>query len=279
MSSTSEMPDRASHPCFYAETSGRFGRIHLPVAPSCNIQCTYCHRDYDCPNENRPGVTTKIESPEEAAERLDRALTEMPYISVAAVAGPGDAFSEPQLTLKTFESIRRKNSDIALCVSTNGLNISPYINDLRSLNVRFVTLTVNAIDPHIGRNIYAWIQIEGRLLQGIEAAGALISKQLEALSLLKASGFTVKVNTVVIPAINENHILFLARKLGTMKIDLMNLLPIIPLPGTALEFISPPDENRIAQQRIRANQYVAQMHHCSRCRSDAAGKLHAFSVL
>ena len=52
------------HPCF---ASGcKSGRIHLPVAPICNIQCNYCKREFDCLNESRPGVTSRIMSPEEA---------------------------------------------------------------------------------------------------------------------------------------------------------------------------------------------------------------------
>jgi nitrogen fixation protein NifB len=122
--------NRNAHPCFYAEAIGRYGRIHLPVAPSCNIQCAYCRREYDCPHESRPGTTSGVLQPEEASERLERALEEMPHISVAAVAGPGDAFSDPGATLRTFELIRRNNSEIALCVSTNGLNVAEYIPEL-----------------------------------------------------------------------------------------------------------------------------------------------------
>ena len=153
------------------------GVIHLPVAPSCNIQCAYCRRDHDCPNENRPGVTQGVISPEEAFERLERALEEMPHISVAAVAGPGDAFCDPERTLKTFELIRRKNPDIALCVSTNGLNVKDSIPQLRDLNVGYVTITVNAIDPNIAARLHPWITVDGITIRGLEAAHILISRQ------------------------------------------------------------------------------------------------------
>ncbi|NEX14978.1 MAG: nitrogen fixation protein NifB, partial [Prosthecochloris sp.] len=43
------------HPCFNDASRHSFGRIHLPVAPKCNIQCNYCNRKFDCLNENRPG--------------------------------------------------------------------------------------------------------------------------------------------------------------------------------------------------------------------------------
>ena len=102
MSPAIPQPAASNHPCFYAGARGKHGRIHLPVAPSCNIQCAYCRRDHDCPNENRPGVTSGVISPEEALERFERALEDMPHISVAAVAGPGDAFCDPEPTAANF---------------------------------------------------------------------------------------------------------------------------------------------------------------------------------
>ncbi|MCG8618018.1 MAG: hypothetical protein MI802_17530 [Desulfobacterales bacterium] len=83
---------RPHHPCFFAKDKATYGRIHLPVASSCNIRCAYCRRDHDCANENRPGVTTAVVSPEAALDCLGRALREQPHISVAGIAGPGDAF-------------------------------------------------------------------------------------------------------------------------------------------------------------------------------------------
>ena len=51
--------DLDNHPCFNKKASTSYGRVHLPVAPHCNIQCNFCNRIYDCANENRPGVTAK----------------------------------------------------------------------------------------------------------------------------------------------------------------------------------------------------------------------------
>jgi nitrogen fixation protein NifB len=273
MSHTIPESFQKTHPCFYAETKGKYGRIHLPVAPSCNIQCVYCRRDHDCPNENRPGVTQGVISPEEAVERLERALEAMPHISVAAVAGPGDAFCDSERTLKTFELIRRKNPDIALCVSTNGLNVKDSIPHLLNLNVGYVTITINAIDPHIAARLHPWIVIDGMTIRGSAAAPILIDRQLEAIGLLKDAGITVKINSVVVPDINEHHLLFLAKKMGILRIDLMNFLPLIPLAGTDMANAAPPSGDAMRKLRQRASFYVQQMHHCSRCRSDAAGLL------
>lgn len=274
MSFSNAKPSPKMHPCFYAEATGRYGRIHLPVAASCNIQCAYCRREYDCLHESRPGTTSSVLRPEEALESMERALEEMPHISVAAVAGPGDAFSDPEATLRTFELIRRNNREIALCVSTNGLNVTEYIPRLCELDVRFVTITVNAVDPNIGQRLYQWVKTGDGILRGHEAAGTLISRQVEAVRLLKAADITVKINTVVVPGVNENHVPFLAGKMGQLKVDLMNLIPLIPLAGTGMEDILPPGADRMKKLRHLAGAQVAQMQHCNRCRSDAVGRLH-----
>ena len=59
-----------AHPCFSEEAHHRFGRMHLPVAPACNIQCRYCVRKFDCANESRPGITSRVLTPEEAVDRV-----------------------------------------------------------------------------------------------------------------------------------------------------------------------------------------------------------------
>jgi TonB family protein len=57
------------HPCFSEKACHAFGRMHLAVAPRCNIQCKYCVRDFDCVNESRPGVTSQVLTPQEALSR------------------------------------------------------------------------------------------------------------------------------------------------------------------------------------------------------------------
>lgn len=262
-----------THPCFFSGAKGLYGRIHLPVAPLCNIQCAYCRRDYDCIHENRPGVTKGVISPEEAFEHLKKTLEQMPHISVAGIAGPGDAFADPELTLKTFQLIREKDKEIALCVSTNGLTIKEYISKLYDLDVRYVTITVNSIDPAIGASLYNWIDSDNTRLYGIEAAAKLIGKQLEAIELLKRKKFTVKINSVVIPGVNDDHLVFVAKKVGSMGVDLMNLIPIIPVKGTGMENTTPPGKEMLHKIRKATGVFVPQMHHCTRCRSDAAGLL------
>ena len=53
-------PDREklthSHPCFNRIAKKCYGRVHLPIAPNCNIQCNYCNRLFDCLNVSAAGL-------------------------------------------------------------------------------------------------------------------------------------------------------------------------------------------------------------------------------
>ena len=84
-----------NHPCFNEGACSSYGRIHLPVASRCNVQCNFCNRKFDCVNESRPGVTSGILSPDQAIRYLDEVMATRKDISVVGIAGPGD----PLLTL------------------------------------------------------------------------------------------------------------------------------------------------------------------------------------
>ena len=82
--------DFEKHPCFNPDAKGKYGRVHLPVAPKCNIKCNFCDRKYDCVNESRPGVTSNILTPVQAGIYMEKVLEKEPRITVAGIAGiPG----------------------------------------------------------------------------------------------------------------------------------------------------------------------------------------------
>ena len=97
-----------THPCFTEEAHTRFSRAHLSVAPACNIQCRYCIRKYDCANESRPGITSKVLTPDEAVERTRVLVERSDRLSVVGIAGPGD----PLANAPTFETMRNIHSRV-----------------------------------------------------------------------------------------------------------------------------------------------------------------------
>jgi nitrogen fixation protein NifB len=265
--------DLSLHPCFNKETRHRTGRIHLPVAPKCNIQCNFCDRQYDCANESRPGVTSAVLAPTQALRYLDAALARAPYLKVVGIAGPGDPFAQPEATLETLRLVREKYPEMLLCVATNGLNAAPYVDELARLQVSHVTVTVNAIDPKIGAEIYAWMRDGIAIYRGVAAAELLLDHQINTIRALKVAGITVKINTIVIPGVNDFHVPEVAEEMRSLGVDIMNCIPLYSVKGTPFERIPSPSAEETRQLRLKVAEVLPQMEHCTRCRADAVGLL------
>ena len=265
----------SNHPCFNGAVRHQYGRIHLPVAPECNIQCHFCNRKYDCVNESRPGVTSVVLSPWQALVYIKQYLKFDSRISTVGIAGPGDPMANPEATLETIRLIREYHPELIFCLSTNGLQLEPYIEELKSLGVSHITLTVNAVDPEIGAKIYAWIRDGKVIYRGTEGAALLLERQLSAIAQLKEKGFVIKINTIVIPGINDDHVLAIAEKVRELKVDLMNCIPLFPAQGSHFEGLQAPSSQAMDLIRSRVETLVPVMKHCARCRADAAGLIGA----
>ncbi len=261
----------ANHPCFNDASRHKFGRIHLPVAPKCNIQCNYCSRKFDCMNENRPGVTSKVLSPQQALYYLDQAMVLSPNIAVVGIAGPGDPFANPDETMETLRLVREKYPEMLLCVATNGLDLLPWIDELARLQVSHVTITINAIDPEVGAEVYAWVRYKKKMYRDIDAARLLIKNQLESLKKLKEAGVTAKVNSIIIPGINDTHVIAVASKVAELGADILNCLPYYNTKETLFENIAEPSVDMVTEIQRATSEFLPQMKHCARCRADAVG--------
>lgn len=265
--------DLEKHPCFNPDAKGQYGRVHLPVAPKCNIKCNFCDRKYDCVNESRPGVTSTVLTPEQAAVYLDRVRQAEPRITVAGIAGPGDPFANGKETIATLRTVRRSHQDMMLCVSSNGMGIGPYIADLSEIGVSHVTITVCAVDPEIGSRIYSWVKDGKVVYRGLQAAELLLTRQIEAIKRLKQHDIVVKANCIVIPGVNDHHVEQVAQRMKELGVDLLNCMAMFPNVNTSLGHIEQPPKEMMERIRTMAEQYLPQMRHCTRCRADAVGLL------
>jgi nitrogen fixation protein NifB len=265
--------DLTQHPCFNSEARHTTGRIHLPVAPKCNIQCNYCDRKFDCMNESRPGVTSAVLEPKQALAYLDKVLERVPQLKVVGIAGPGDPFATPDETLETLRLVREKYPEMLLCVASNGLSIAPYAEELARLQVSHVTITVNTVDPAIGAKIYSWVRDRKTIYRGDAGAQILLERQLASIKALKAAGVTLKVNTILVPGVNDDHVEVVAEEMRALGVDVMNCIPLYPVTGTPFAEIDelPPSEMKRIRGKIA--EIIPQMEHCTRCRADAVGLL------
>jgi nitrogen fixation protein NifB len=266
-----------NHPCYSNDAHHKYARMHLPVAPACNIQCHYCNRKYDCANESRPGVVSELLTPEQALLKAQTVAESIPQLSVIGIAGPGDPLANPVRTFKTLSLIREAMPDIKLCLSTNGLVLVDYVDELLRLGVDHVTVTINALDEVIAAQIYKWIYFNGVRYHGIEAGRILIEQQMLGLAALAKAGILTKVNSVLIPGINDDHLPVLSHELRRNNVFLHNIMPLISQPehGTFYGLTGQREPSKIELDNVRqlAGGNVSQMQHCQQCRADAIGML------
>lgn len=261
-----------NHPCYNEDAHTRSARMHLPVAPACNIQCNYCNRKFDCSNESRPGVTSEVLTPEQAVSKIAYVREKIPNLSVVGIAGPGDPLAN-ETTFRTLDIVRQRFPDLAPCISTNGLALPDNAERLFALGVRFVTVTMNAPDAATGAMIYSRVNFGGKVYSGEEGADILISRQLEGIRLCAGLGMLVKVNIVMIPGVNADRIPELVKKVKSLGAYIVNILPLIPVPGTAFENLRGPTPAERKELMDRCSLDARMMRHCRQCRADAVGLL------
>jgi len=258
------------HPCFHKAAARWFGRIHLPVAPDCNIRCRYCTRIYDCANENRPGVTSKLLTPGEAIRWVKQVVEKDRRILVTGIAGPGDPLAN-RAAVKTLELVHRSFPHLIKCISTNGLLLAEELPRLQAAGVRAVTVTVNAVSPHAGKEIYKFISYRDRIYRGEEGAELLWRKQKEGILAAVRMGMVVKINSVLIPGVNDSHLYNVALAVKEAGAHVMNVIPLIPQGDFA--GLQEPSPEAVHLLRRGLAPVIRQIEHCRRCRADAAGML------
>jgi len=266
-----------NHPCYSEQAHHHFARMHVAVAPACNIQCNYCNRKYDCSNESRPGVVSEKLTPELAAKKVLAVASEVPQLTVVGIAGPGDALANPEKTFKTFELIQKGAPDIRLCLSTNGLMLPDHVQTIADFNVDHVTITINMVDPEVGEHIYPWIYYNKKRWKGRDAAKILAERQMEGLEMLTSRGILVKVNSVMIPGINDQHMVEVNRIVKSKGAFLHNIMPLISEAehGTfyGLNGQRGPTPQELKDLQDACEGEMNLMRHCRQCRADAVGLL------
>jgi len=252
----------SQHPCFNHHAGRWFTRLHLPVATCCNIKCRYCSREYDCVNENSPGTASRPLPPWLVLKRVRNILNQDERIRVIGVAGPGEPLASRE-TMDTLKRVHKHYPHIIKCVSTNGLMLEDSLDQLQSVGVKTITVTVNAVDPIIGCKIYSYVFYDNKPYYGFAGAKLLLKKQLAGIREAKKRGMLVKVNSVLIPGINHHHLNQVAIAVKEAGAFIMNLIPFYP--QAELAFIPAASDSLIFGTRQELEPIIRQTKQCRQC--------------
>lgn len=252
------------HPCFQ-NGPAHVARMHLPVAPLCNIKCSFCNPipGNTCLHGCMPGLTSEVYDPSTALERLREVIEDRHiHIRIVGIAGPGEPLFNPE-TFEVLERIRRAYPQIHLCLSTNGLLLPDCVDRIAALGVETLTVTINSVSLPVARRVYE--HVRGRTDDA--AFEELMRNQLLGVMLAAKRGICVKVNSVLIPGENEDElpeIACLARERGAY---IHNILPLIPRSDARRRCA--PDNATMQRARAACGENLMQFECCRHCRADA----------
>ena len=63
---------------------------------------------------------------------------------------------------------------------------------------------------------------------------------MESIRGLKARGITVKINTIIIPGINDHHVQEVATRMAELGVDILNCMPVFPTADTPFGHLPEP---------------------------------------
>lgn len=213
-------------------------------------------------------MTSKVITPEESIDILEKALKICPEITVAGIAGSGDTLAS-DYALETFRKVKEKFPDIIKCMSTNGLMLYEKADEIINVGIDTLTVTVNAVNPEIEAKLNKYIIYHGKRYDGVEGAEILIENQLKGIEKVSSAGITVKINTVLVPEINGEHIEEIAKTVSEAGASIYNIIPLIPQFELADQ--KAPTCKQIDEARTKASKYIDVFRHCQHCRADAVG--------
>jgi len=219
-----------------------------------------------CTDIQHAGWASGLLSVAEAVDLIQSVVNgRQAYDFVVGIAGPGDALANDQ-TFQTLALLHQRYPQIVGCLCTNGLLLEDKLEAIADTGVRALTVTVNAPDSSIGKNIYSWVKYQGTVYRGEEAAALLITKQFSGIRKALDAGLPVKVNTVLIPGVNDQHMMELALRLRETGVRLMNIMPLIPSGKMRNHRVPTCDELITARQNCE--EILPQFYRCEQCRAD-----------
>ena len=113
------------------------------------------------------------------------------------------------------------------------------------------------------------IDEKGQKHEGVEGAKLLIEKQLEGIRRAAELGIVVKINSVLVPGINDKHIPEVAKVTAGLGASILNIIPLIP--QNEMSDIPAPTCADLEEVRQEAGKYLEVFRHCQHCRADSLG--------
>ena len=180
--------------------------LRVSVTDRCDFRCVYCMSENMDFLPKRELLTL---------EELDRVCSVFISLGVRKLRITGGEPLVRRNVMEFFRSISRHigNGLDELTLTTNASQLARFADDLRSIGVRRVNVSLDTLDPQKFAEITRWGRLP-QVLAGIDAA-------LDA-------GIRVKINTVALKGFNENELFDLVDWAGGKGMDI-SFIEVMPM--------------------------------------------------
>ena len=180
--------------------------LRVSVTDRCDFRCVYCMSEHMDFLPKRELLTL---------EELDRVCSVFISLGVRKLRITGGEPLVRRNIMEFFRSISRHigNGLDELTLTTNASQLARFADDLRSIGVRRVNVSLDTLDPQKFAEITRWGRLP-QVLAGIDAA-------LDA-------GIRVKINTVALKGFNEDELFGLVDWAGGKGMD-MSFIEVMPM--------------------------------------------------
>jgi nitrogen fixation protein NifB len=154
--------------------------------------------------------------------------------------------------METLRCVRADFPSMLLCVASNGLNVAPYVEEMVKLNVTHLTMTINAVDPDIGRRFIPGFGTQKNLSRpGRRRSPAVAANGVAASVPTERPDRQNQFNPD--SGVNDHHIADVARVVAEQGADLFNCIGMCHVPNTPFAEIIPPGKEAVEAVRRQAN--------------------------
>ena len=188
-----------------------FGRaityLRVSVTDRCDFRCVYCMAE---------DMTFLPKAEVLSLEELDRLCSAFVRLGVRKLRLTG---GEPLVRRNIMWLLRRLSRHLdaggldELTLTTNGSQLAKYADELASLGIRRVNVSLDTLDPHKFQAITRWGKFD-KVMEGLAAA--------------KAAGLGVKINAVALRGVNDDEFDHLVSWCGGEGFDL-TFIEVMPM--------------------------------------------------
>jgi len=243
----------ANYPlCKHKEYAQSNNVIQLYISPYCNVKCFFCR------GSQHPVLSDNIQYPniqnlEEALNEIESFIHTNKQLHTIFISGPGEPLASNH-ALDIIEKIHELYPSIPIRLHTNGLLLEENVENLLSIGVTEVLVSINSFNPASLMILNKGITFNGRFYFGQAGAEKLISNQMIGISKAVKMGLRVTVETLLIPGVNDVEISKIADISSRIGVSMIQISPFVS--HFKIKKFAIPTSDQLANAIVDASKFI-----------------------